>query len=202
MNYDSCGTDRLFRVGVGTASYDAETGIKLSVLPYGRGGVYTGHASGDLRLPMDEIRKTIRTLYFKLTDQIGDTRRGVPGAVAAVGDALTALRLAIQDRKGTETRADWWRKHYHALAAQEHNRCFGAGKLPANLAASTAPKAETGGKANAPVPVVTIQELRALRHEAERKRAAAEVARQRELAKARMSPALTVEASGQVAMKV
>jgi hypothetical protein len=186
--------DAIYRVGLGDASYDADQTILIEARSFGRDGVYNCTATGTLRLPVAALQDVIRSLMADAAKDAGTPKSGAPHIVAGIADALTALRVAVEARKGVETRAGWWRPQYFHLVEMEHRRMWP--RTPIQNP-HTQPKATpTSGAPTAHV--VSIDALRRGRQAREARLAREAAAREAE--RARVKAALTVEPSGQLAL--
>lgn len=197
------GSGRVFRVGTGEGAFELDGGVEIEARRFGKSDVYNCRASGDLKLPLADIRRCVADLLRKLAKAAETSADGVPGAVTGIADALTALRLAIQHEKGSPTTEEWWRRHYHELVIQEHLRLWPRRHIMNPHNRLTLRFVDDPPPTDAEI--IPIATLRARRRNAEKRRAAAEAARQREIAISRIAQraeSLTIESNGQMAMKL
>lgn len=154
------------RVGVGEGTFEAGAGVSITVSPFGGDGLYVARATGDLRITPGALRQVIANLLSKARAKSEAAAPGVPGAVPAVADALTALRLSVEAANGTPTRAEWWRRYYWAMVARVHHSMFPNADLPRN------PHVDYVAAPGMPGDVISLNTARVRRREIEAERAA------------------------------
>ncbi len=178
-NDNTANTGGTCRVGMGQGTHERGGGVTITVSPFGDGGLYVARATGDLQVSLSSLRQVIASVIHKARAKAEADAPGLPGAVPAIADALTALRLSVEAAKGASTRAVWWHRHYFRLAAETHFRLF-PGVSIADPYAAAIMKARQVAQTNPPAPVFSLWHERNRRQEAERIAAAAAIAAERE----------------------
>jgi hypothetical protein len=188
-NADNVGP--MMRVGTATATATDDAALTIDGVPFGDTGVYVYTARGNLMMGGPSLARTVEDILHKTAAKLGGKYTGVPQCVAAVADAITALRLSVEARKGKTTDARFWRHRYYAICVEEHRRMW-----PKIAVADPYADAQYEARLNPPGKLIRLYDVRKARDEAQRIAAAKAIAAEKE--RTRIASALVEQADGQI----